>query len=332
LAFDAGTVGAIADQIFRVTVTGRAVLIDARIAFAGISAAAFYVPQQLTFVADSAQTTVTFQDKSVTYVGIDALLDNVRVTAESDSAPRITVSPARTAVPEGQQAVFTVLASGPTTAVRYQWQFNGNDIPDAIESTFTVNGANSSHAGNYRVVVSNDAGAVYSSTATLTVLPASILLNGSFEYGSAAWMFTGTNVSTSTNAAYGVTDGRELAHFNWGQAKPNGAISQTVRTVPGHEYVLTFDAGAFSLVNHDEQRMQVTVQGQSTLLSRSISVVANGKGGTYLPQTFTFSADSESTTVTFKDVSTVTKNVDLLLDNVRLTDTYSEKSRHVSTN
>ena len=46
----------------------------------------------------------------------------------------------------------------------------------------------------------------------------------------------------------------------------------------------------------------------------NVSVVANGKGGGYLPQAFTFSADGKSTTLTFKDVSTVTQNVDLLLE------------------
>lgn len=52
----------------------------------------------------------------------------------------------------------------------------------------------------------------------------------------------------------------------------------------------------------------------------NVSVVANGEGGGYLPQTFTFSADGKSTTLTFKDVSTVAQNVDLLLDNVVVTD------------
>jgi hypothetical protein len=318
LAFDAGTVGAIADQQFRIVVRGEATLLDTRVVVAGISAEPYYVPQRLTFVADDTATTVTFHDKSVTYVGIDALLDNVRVTTVEPASPVITASPVRLAVAEGKDATFRVAATG-SAPLRYQWQFNGEPIAGATGSSYTVSRARRLDAGNYRVLVMNDAATATSSSATLTVLPPAVLLNGSFEYGSAAWLFEGTYVSTSTNPAYGVTDGTQLAHFNWGQQQPNGTIAQTIQTTPGMEYTVAFDVGAFSLMNHNEQSMQITAQGKSRLLTQSVVVSANGKGGTYTRHSFTFRADDTATTIAFHDTSMTTMNVDLLLDNVMVT-------------
>src|SRR5207253_6199954 len=105
-------------------------------------------------------------------------------------------------------------------------------------------------------------------------------------YGSAAWSFSGA-VATSTNVNYGVTDGTQLVHFNFGQLSPNGVLSQSFETTNGQTYVLAFDVGAFSNTNQNEQRMQVTVQGSGTLLTQTISVFAPGNGGHYLPQSFT---------------------------------------------
>jgi hypothetical protein len=65
--------------------------------------------------------------------------------------------------------------------------------------------------------------------------------------------------------------------------------------------------------------MQVTVTGGGTLLSQAVSVSASGKGTRYVPQAFSFVADGGSTTVQFEDTSPTTTDVDLFLDNVRVT-------------
>jgi hypothetical protein len=166
--------------------------------------------------------------------------------------------------------------------------------------------------------VSNGSGSVSSSAATLTVLPPATLLNGSFEYGSAAWTFSNSSVSTSTNPAYGTTNGTQLVHFNWGQQQPTGALSQTFATTPGESYRLAFDFGAFSLINREEQRLRVRVTGTSTLLTQLVAVVAPGNGSRYSPWEFTFTANSAATTLSFEDASLVTDNVDIVLDNVRV--------------
>jgi len=317
LVFDFGVTEAMADQILQVMVTGRQPLIDTRIRTAPLSSKPYYATQRLSFVADSAATTIIFADRSVTYVAIDGLLDNVRLQAVPGGRPLIAEAPSRLAVADGGDATFQVRTGG-EGAVKYQWQFAGVDLDGATSDTLVIRAVTQADAGNYRVKVWNDAGTTISSDATLTVLPPALLLNGSFEYGSAAWTFAGTFVSTSTNRRYGVTDGVELAHFNWGQQPPNATISQAVKTEPGRAYALECDVGAFSLVNHDEQRMDITVTGLQTLVSRTVHVNAPADGAHYEHQRLEFVADSTQVTVAFHDVSTVTRNVDLLLDNVSL--------------
>jgi hypothetical protein len=316
LAFDLGTVGAIADQRMEVILDGNGNLLDQILVVAGPDAGPFYIPQHITFVANSANTKLTFKDASITYYVIDLLLDHVEITPEDAQWPLITSQPQRTSAARGGSATFSVTASG---ADSYQWRFNGVNIGGANSSSYTVNSVQNSDAGNYDVVVSNASpGSVTSSAATLTVLPPAILLNGSFEYGSAAWSFT-RNVAVSTNVDYGVTDGAQLVHFNFGNQTPDGVLSQSFATTNGQAYVLAFDVGAFSKVNQDEQRMHVTVQGNGTLLSQTLSVFAPRNGSQYVPESFVFVADNSTTTLTFQDISPTTDSVDLLLDNVRVT-------------
>jgi hypothetical protein len=111
-------------------------------------------------------------------------------------------------------------------------------------------------------------------------------------------------------------DAKNLVAFNAGQATPNGILSQSVTTTPGQTYTLSFNVGVLSY-NANEQRLQVTATGSGSLLARTVCLYGNGYGtAKWTSQSFTFVADSTTTTVAFKDVSTVTHNLDLLLDYV----------------
>jgi hypothetical protein len=63
---------------------------------------------------------------------------------------------------------FSVSATG-SAPITYQWQFNGVNISNATGAAYTINNAQASNAGSYRVVVTNSAGSVTSNAATLTV-------------------------------------------------------------------------------------------------------------------------------------------------------------------
>jgi glucose/arabinose dehydrogenase len=83
-------------------------------------------------------------------------------------APSIVQQPTSLSVSVGQSATFSVMASG-TAPLNYQWQKNGANIANAIQSTYTISSAQLSDGANYQVVVSNSVNSVTSSTATLTV-------------------------------------------------------------------------------------------------------------------------------------------------------------------
>ena len=84
------------------------------------------------------------------------------------TSPTITAHPQSQSVRVGSNAVFSVTATG-SEPMSYQWRFNGTNLGGATSSSFTRIGATTDHGGIYSVIVSNSAGSVPASNATLTV-------------------------------------------------------------------------------------------------------------------------------------------------------------------
>lgn len=91
-----------------------------------------------------------------------------------EQAPAITSHPQNKAVKTGEQAVFTVGATG--TNLTYQWQVNRNDgngfvnIDGEISESYIIGVTDMAYNGfRYQCVVSNSAGSDTSNVATLTV-------------------------------------------------------------------------------------------------------------------------------------------------------------------
>jgi len=83
----------------------------------------------------------------------------------------ITAQPANQTVTVGQTATFSVAASG-TPPLTYQWQKNGANISGASAASYPTPPTAATDSGaKFDVVVSNYAGSVTSSMATLTVNP-----------------------------------------------------------------------------------------------------------------------------------------------------------------
>jgi hypothetical protein len=83
---------------------------------------------------------------------------------------QIVMQPADVAVVAGAPATFTVDATGESLA--YQWQRNGNDIPGATGTSYTLDSATMiDHGAEFRVVVSGAGGTVTSDPAALIVTP-----------------------------------------------------------------------------------------------------------------------------------------------------------------
>ncbi len=83
-------------------------------------------------------------------------------------APTITGQPGPLAINQGQSATFNVVAAG-TAPLSYQWRRDGNSISGATASSLTLSNVQPSNAATYSVRVTNAAGSVDSTGATLTV-------------------------------------------------------------------------------------------------------------------------------------------------------------------
>lgn len=92
----------------------------------------------------------------------------INYTVSSASAPTITTQPTSETVALGASASFSVAASGDGT-LSYQWYKGYTAISGATGASYTIASVTAEDAGSYDVVVTNSAGSVTSSTATLTV-------------------------------------------------------------------------------------------------------------------------------------------------------------------
>src|SRR5438552_4693903 len=196
--------------------------------------------------------------------------------------PVITVQPASQSVPLLGSVTFTVTASSGTT-MSYQWKKNGNSIFSATLSSYTISSVQSTDAANYTVKVSNSAGSVTSSNATLTVLyPPSIATqpasqgvaegqNGSFSVvvsGTARfayqWTFNDTALPDATNASLALTNVQtnDAGSYRVVVTNSYGSVTSAVATLT--VYVVPTIA--------TQPQSQMVTQGQNA----SFSVAASG--------------------------------------------------------
>ena len=138
--------------------------------------------------------------------------------------PVISTQPANQSAVVGQSATFSVVATGGAT-LAYQWKKNGADISGANTNTYTTPATSSADNGAiFLVSVSNSAGTVTSSSATLAVSAAPVApsistqpVNQSVVVGQSAtfsvvatgggtityqWKKNGTDISGATNSTY----------------------------------------------------------------------------------------------------------------------------------
>ncbi|MEO5914229.1 MAG: DUF642 domain-containing protein [Luteolibacter sp.] len=233
--------------------------------------------------------------------------------------PIITEQPAGATVVEGSSLILHVAVFSPDTG--YRWRFNGVEIPGAYSANYTISNVRLSQGGTYDVLIGDLGGSVVSAPAVLTVR-ASSFENAGFESNFDGWTASG-NVRVQTAAPNQAPEGIRIVAFNAGNSAPNGVLSQTVATAPGVRYLLSFDMGVLAY-NTNEQRLQIDLTGGDLLASRVFTL--NGIGGgaiRWQSQRLSFVADSTATVVTFRDKSTTSNSIDLLLDNVRLAVTTS---------
>lgn len=165
-------------------------------------------------------------------------------------APSIVTQPASLSVNVGNTATFAVGVDG-SGPFSFQWRRGGVDISGATSASMTFSSVATTLAGSYSVVVSNGAGSVTSSAATLDVLPAVAVLPPSItsqpstvivpEGGSATlavgatgsgplsyqWSFNSEPIAGATRAVLNVTNvsGTDVGSYGVTVSNSLGAVS-----------------------------------------------------------------------------------------------------------
>jgi hypothetical protein len=119
--------------------------------------------------------------------------------------PTITLQPQSQVVNTNTTVTFTIAANG-TGPVRYQWQFNGVNIPGATNATLLINDVQLANEGDYRVVLTDNIASGLSAVARLTVRVRPVVLAAPIGQTNAV----GSTVTLSVTASGSVPMG-----FSW---------------------------------------------------------------------------------------------------------------------
>jgi len=154
---------------------------------------------------------------------------------------RVLTQPQSQTVTPGATVTFSVVAEG-TGVLRYRWQFNGNDIPNATNASLVVANAQLANEGNYRVLITDDIITVPSAVARLTVkVRATVLVPPA---GS-------TNVEGSSITFSVVASGSVPMGFLWRKgANPFGdwVVSEATNSAISLSNLRTNDSGDYRVI------------------------------------------------------------------------------------
>jgi hypothetical protein len=179
-------------------------------------------------------------DLLVSFRTDEASVASVRNTLQQatvQEAPAVLTPPKTMTLLAGTTYIWRVVATG-TAPLSYQWQKKSasgewSNLPAAIGSQFGINAINASHAGTYRVRVSNALGTTYSPEFSLALSAPGInlLLNGDFLYGAISGGQTTSNVGVYfADHWYGGPGDGATAHYEIKQ-DPAAAVPRYLRVV-----------------------------------------------------------------------------------------------------
>ena len=186
-------------------------------------------------------------------------IDDIRLEKIiAPSLPIITTHPESQTVMVGQIATFCIITNG-TEPLSYQWQKNGQDIPDETNECYEIPVTTIQDNGTtYRVNVTNTMGSVMSNDATLILIPLpNIITNPGFESGITSWNFFTNGIGTFNAAPEGY-EGNNSAVLVLNRIGTNVQLYQTgIDLEPDTDYRLSFAAYSTSgndlnirLINH----------------------------------------------------------------------------------
>ena len=188
--------------------------------------------------------------------------------------PVITVQPTNMLVLPGANVAFGISFIGSVPFFPYQWKFNGSNILNATNVSYSISSVGTNNAGNYSIVITNPAGSVISSNAALTVV---LSPKSQTNYASSTATFTGTAFSP------------ESLNYQWQKNGTNlvngGNLSGATNSTLTIANVSDADAAIYNLVVSDATGSVTTSNATLTVndlpiiftqpLSQSIGVGSN---------------------------------------------------------
>ncbi|MGZ4972119.1 MAG: TIGR02597 family protein, partial [Limisphaerales bacterium] len=199
-------------------------------------------------------------------------------------APSITTQPQSQSAGTGADVVFNVVAAG-TDPLSYQWRKDGTSIPGANNSSYARTSITANDVGAYSVIVSNIAGTVTSTNASLAINTCAISLQS-------------INVSPGINASlsFNVDPANNYAF----QSKDNLTDNQwhDVSTVSSASSTLTITDLS---VTNSQKFYRLASDCTSTPAAGFISLSLLGNSDTFISLPFVRTAASSATVVSYSD-------------------------------
>ena len=187
-------------------------------------------------------------------------------------APTITQQPAGASVTAGQNASFSVVATG-TSPLTYQWQRNGVAIEGATAATYTLATTVLDSGAVFRAVVTNCAGSATSNDATLTVASSAPVLTITPQPANASVV-----AGTQANFTVGGTCSSGNLGIGWQRSNDAGATWVNIASAVAATYSLTTVIGD----NGAQFRALLDCSGQSGAPSNAARLTVTAPGSVTL--------------------------------------------------
>ncbi len=155
---------------------------------------------------------------------------------------------------------------------------------------------------------------------------ANLVSNGNFATGNFnGWTVSGDTTVASQTVFAGLvgtlnpTPGAYFVDFGGGNGPDNGVLSQSIHTVPGVTYKVSFGYGALTGNEFaDTQSLLVSIASGAGSVSDSITTTftSNDFATLFVPYTVSFVAGTSSSLLSVTDTSGVSFDIDGMLENV----------------
>ncbi|MEY4489220.1 MAG: hypothetical protein RIQ79_1728, partial [Verrucomicrobiota bacterium] len=195
---------------------------------------------------------------------VDVKNITVTTTAATTIVPVISLQPFSRTKAVGEGVSFDVAASGGGAALSYQWYKNNVAISGATTTSYAIGSVITDDAGDYKVTVTDVAGSVTSTNATLTVTSGSVAPSVLANPSNAALLVGASNTFTAT------ASGTAPLTYQWQFSSDAGANYADISGATA----LSYTVSNAQLANTGLYRLVVT-NGQGSATSTAATLTVN---------------------------------------------------------